>query len=158
MERTRPLTGRTVLLILVGFFAVMLAANAAMVATAFSSWTGLATNRAYERGRAYNRTLEAQRAQDALGWQGAVALEAGRVRVTLADAQGAPLDGAHVTVLLVRPVEAGRDVELNLGAEGGGRYAAPVALAPGQWEARVEAAMAGALWRTRARLVVERAP
>ena len=158
MDRTKPLTGRTVLLVLVGFFGVMLAANVAMVASAFSSWTGLATNRAYERGRAYNRTLEAQRAQDALGWRGAVALDAGVVRLTLADAQGAPVDGARVTAFLVRPAEAGRDVELELGAEGGGRYAAPVSLAPGQWDARVEVAMAGALWRTRARLVMEKAP
>lgn len=158
MASTKPLTGRSVLLILAGFFAVMLAANAAMVVTAFSSWTGLATNRAYERGRAYNKTIDAQRTQAALGWQGVVAREGDVVRLTLADANGVPVEGAAVRALLVRPVESGRDVELDLAAEGGGRYAASATLAPGQWEVRIEAMSNGSVWRTRARLIVERAP
>ena len=49
-----------------GFFAVVLLANGAMIWLAFATWTGLETEGAYQKGLAYNRTLaetEAQRRQ-----------------------------------------------------------------------------------------------
>ena len=53
----------------------MLLANGAMIWLAFATWTGLETEGAYQKGLAYNRTLEEAEAQAALGWQVDLELE-----------------------------------------------------------------------------------
>ena len=54
---------------------VVLLANGTMIWLAFATWTGLETDGAYQKGLAYNRTLEAAAAQAALGWRVELALE-----------------------------------------------------------------------------------
>ena len=54
---------------LCSIFAAFLLANGIMIYFAVASWTGVGTENAYERGLAYNQTLDAVRAQEALGWQ-----------------------------------------------------------------------------------------
>ena len=53
----------------VAFFGVVLAVNAVMIWVAFVTWPGLETTSAYQKGLAYNRTLAASQAQEALGWR-----------------------------------------------------------------------------------------
>ncbi|MCK6450355.1 MAG: FixH family protein [Alphaproteobacteria bacterium] len=143
-------------------FLVVFAVNAVMVTIALGSFSGLVTDRAYDRGRAYNRTLEARAAQEALGWQvrlGVVPAEPGIVRLTVeaADRGGAPLSGATVTATLVRPIEPGHDRAVDLTERGAGRYGAtlPVDLA-GQWEARITVARGQDRYQAARRVIVPR--
>ncbi len=138
----RPIDGLIPWLFVLGFL-VVIAVNAAMVYVALGSFSGLVTDRPYDRGRAYNATLDARAKQDALGWTTRFAMEPqgdGQQRLVLEviDGAGAPVGGAAVDATLVRPVERGHDRGLALSERGAGRYAGVVALdLPGLWEARI---------------------
>ena len=67
--QSRPITGRKVLWMLLGFFGVMMAVNGIFVYLALSSFSGLETVNAYVKGLDYNATLRRGAAQKALGWQ-----------------------------------------------------------------------------------------
>ncbi|MET4698871.1 nitrogen fixation protein FixH [Constrictibacter sp. MBR-5] len=135
-----PMRGRWIPWAFVGSFAVVFAANAVMVTFAMSSWTGLETQDAYRKGLAYNRTLDAERRESALGWQGVAAVEAGRITVTLTDRRGEPVTAATVRAAFVRPTAEGHDFTADLAEQGSGRYAAAadVPLA-GLWDIRTVA-------------------
>jgi len=128
--------------------AVTVVVNGALVYFAFSSWSGLTTERPYERGLAYNRNIEAQERQDALGWNLTASLRRDRDDVVLAVAaeNGArrALDGLAIAVALERPMGAAGERRVDLKPAGDGRYVARVgALQKGQWDARI-VAIAGA--------------
>jgi len=150
------ITGRHVLLGMLGFFGLVIAANGAFVFLALDSWTGLATDSPYERGIAYNKVLRDAEQQRALGWRGRVAFEAAagdRVRLVadFVDRRGAPVEDLQVSATLRRPTQDGYDQSLSLTREAPGRYAALVDLPlPGQWDVRVEARS-----RTGSRFIVE---
>lgn len=132
--------GRAIPWLFAGFFGVVIAANAVMVYLAVSSFTGLQTEDHYLRGLAYNRVLEADRAQRALGWQVAVdfrptGARRGRIVAEARDAAGTPLADAVVVAHLVRPAASGHDMDVILTAGPEGTHAAEVELPlPGLWE------------------------
>ena len=64
----RPLTGRSVLLMIIAFFSVMLLVNFIMAAYAVKTFSGLDTDNPYDSGLAYNKDIAAAKAQGALGW------------------------------------------------------------------------------------------
>jgi nitrogen fixation protein FixH len=134
----------------VAFFGVVFAANGAMVAVAVATWTGMSVEGSpYDRGLAYNETLAAARAQEALGWRVGFEFEShdptgGALDFTLADRAGHPLPGALVRARFVCPSHQGHDFELDLPETATGRYGAEVELPlPGLWEVRVRAARGG---------------
>lgn len=138
----RPIDRVIPWLFVLGFLVVILV-NAVMVYVALGSFSGLVTDRPYDRGRAYNATLDARARQDALGWTTRFAIDAQgdgtqRLLLEVTDRSGAPVGGATVDATLVRPVERGHDRGLALSERGAGRYAGAVALdLPGVWEARI---------------------
>lgn len=128
---------------------VVVAVNGALVYFAFSSWYGLAADHAYERGRAYNKVLEAADRQEALGWSLTAALRpvAGGVElvVGLSDRDGRALEGLTVTAVLERPVGQAERRQAALTMQSPGRYVARLNELPrGQWIARIGADGAGA--------------
>jgi len=64
---TRPRRSLIPLAFVAGF-AVVAAANGALIYEAFRSQPALVTAKSYEEGRAYNRELAAAARQAALGW------------------------------------------------------------------------------------------
>lgn len=83
-----------------------------MVVLAFWSWTGVETDRAWRSGLAYNRALEAERAQMALGWDAAFDFEqrderSATIALTLEDRHGNMIKNAHVEARFVRPTHDG---------------------------------------------------
>ncbi len=130
--------------LIVGFFGIVIVANAVMVFFAMSSFTGLQTEGHYLRGLEYNRVLEAERAERALGWTVSVEFSStgarrGRIAARVRDAAGAPVDGAAVTADLVRPARQGYDMRVTLAAKSGGIYAADVELPlSGLWEIQTQ--------------------
>jgi len=139
MKDPKAITGRTVLAWLLGFFAVVFAANAVFIYLALGSFPGVVVESSYEAGQAYNSEIAAAKAQAELNWQVSTEIvrtgpENGKLVVTAADADGAPLYGVTLTALLRNPVHEGADVAITLNADGGGRYVGTVDdLADGNW-------------------------
>lgn len=121
------------------------AVNGVFIYFANVSWTGLQTQDAYEKGLAYNATIDAAKAQEKLGWKATVTFDAtaengGRLTVELVDRDGQPVDGASIHGMVVRPTREGLDQEINLEAVGRGRYAADVTLPlRGVWDIKLRA-------------------
>ena len=62
-------------MIFVGGFLVIAAVNGVMIWLAVDTFTGIATERHYEKGLAYNQALAAAEVQAALGWTAETAFE-----------------------------------------------------------------------------------
>ncbi len=132
----KPLTGRTVLLIAVAAFGVVIAANLAMLLAATGTFPGLVVKNSYVASQGWDRKTAAQRA---LGWRAAAWYGDGTLRVTMTGRDGAPVTGLSVVAVVGRPAGAREDVRLEL-AEGAGSYAAPLVLAPGMWRVAITGA------------------
>ncbi|NGZ06897.1 MAG: FixH family protein [Magnetococcales bacterium] len=126
------------------FFVVVVVVNILFIRMSMRSWTGLVTEGAYDKGLAYNRVLEANKVQDAMGWQ--VALDDGelwadreaRLRLTLLDRGGTPVRGAQVEGRLLRPVQSGSDLEFVMTELEPGRYEVRLHLPlPGVWDLKL---------------------
>lgn len=139
-------TGRHVLLLILGFFGVVLAVNGTLVVFALSSWSGLSTENAYLKGLKYNDTIAAAREQNALGWTSQVLLTSnaeGKATIVLrfADATGRALSGLDVSARMMRPASSRFDQVPVLVPAHDGSYAGEVTPPlTGQWVVEVSAA------------------
>lgn len=123
----------------VGFFAVIIAVDAAFLVLAYRSHPGQVAARPYEAGLLYNAELERHRAQAALGWRASAEAAPQGVVVRLRDRDGAPLTGLEVTASLQRPAtERGRQ-DLVLREAAPGRYESAGATLNGVWDVEVTA-------------------
>jgi nitrogen fixation protein FixH len=137
----------------IAFFGVVLLANGAMIWLAFATWTGLETERAYQKGLAYNRVLDQAEAQASLGWH--VDLEfvqadqrALAVKLALADRRGDLIEDARVSTTFYRPTHEGHDRVAAIPHRYGGEYEAQVELPlAGQWDVHLSIERAGEIWR-----------
>lgn len=135
VKSTGEITGRTVLVWLIGFFIVVASVNGIFIYAGVKTWPGLVSERAYEEGLAYNRTLAAARANAALGWTARLGFGGGQASLVLADRDGRAIDGMEAEAVFTRPVGKAAEVRVTLASLGDGRYAAPVALPlAGQWD------------------------
>jgi nitrogen fixation protein FixH len=136
-----------------GFFGIVLLANGALIWIAFTTWTGLETERAYQKGLAYNSALDQAKAQALLGWR--VDLEfvqaderALAVSLALADRHGDLIEDASVSTTFFRPTHEGHDRVATIPHRYGGAYAARVELPlAGQWDVHLTIERAGEIWR-----------
>lgn len=129
--------------IFVGAFGIVLVVNGALAYFATSTFTGLSTDNAYEKGRLYNRNLAAAKAQADMGWtvdtKVSPASTADRpqadITITYRDSDGKPVEGLQVQATMVRPTAGGYDHRLELPPLGDGRYGGvfPLPLA-GVWD------------------------
>lgn len=157
----RPITGRTVLLSLVGFFGVIFAANAALIWLAVTSWNGVETESAYKDGSSYPREIAAAEAQASRDWH--VAADVARsgdgvaIEVDLKDARVRPLSGLEVTARLERPSHDREDVSLTLSEGEVGTYRGRVPhLSSGNWHLVLDAAGNGErLFRSVNKIILE---
>jgi len=132
-----------------GMFGLVIAANGLMVVLAMDSWRGLATESAYEKGVVYNKALEREDRELALGWDLGVEVATpgdsrADVTVALADADGGALIADRVRVGFVRPTQDGYDRIVELQGQGDGTYTTSLQLPlPGLWELRIAAEKGG---------------
>jgi nitrogen fixation protein FixH len=157
IRRREGLQGRSVLWALIGFFAVVFAANGAMIYAAVSTHTGLVANEPYRKGLHYNERIAADARQAALGWTETVDISRdGRVQVSLAGPGGRAVGGLAVSAVLGRPSTQRQDALLALSETAPGRYEArTTALPGGSWLIALEArtaADAEPVYRSRRRL------
>ncbi len=138
------------------FFAVFIILDAIFVYLAVSTHTGVVTDKAYEKGLAYDSLLEDSRLQKESGVQHKASYQSPVLQIELKDKNGRLIEGAKVTAKLIRPVQSGYDFELILTPVDSGVYAAEFqAPLPGSWTAKMEAQWDGQSYRTTFRFVVE---
>jgi len=156
----RPLTGRMVVAILAAFFGVMLAVNFIFASYAVKTFSGLDSDNPYDSGLAYNKEIEAARAQAALGWTVDLTRtqEAGgaQVTVTVKDKAGQPVAGLDAALHFYFPATRKLDRQVVAAAVAEGVYSGAAALAPGRWDVEVDLSRDGQrLFRSRNPLIVE---
>ncbi|MGE5545414.1 MAG: FixH family protein [Solirubrobacterales bacterium] len=117
--------------IFVGAFVVVVAVNGALAYFATSTFTGLETEGAYDKGLAYNKNLALARAQADLGWTVDTNVDPvsggfarADVSIRYRDRDGKPVEGMEVKAHLVRPTAKGYDHDVTLPARGDGTYGA----------------------------------
>ena len=156
----RGLTGRAVLLSLVGFFGVDFAVNGLMVYSALSTFRGEVTEHPYESGIAYNSQIDAAAAQAARQWHVDVhfAAQPGAraVRATFLDKDGAALAGLKVRGVFASPADLYRDEAFDLQESEPGVYVGAAAADAGVWDFKIEARRGGeVVYRTKNRVTFE---
>jgi len=145
----RPVTGRTVLLSLLGFFGVVIGVNAVMITLAVSTMPGLETEQPYQAGIGYNAEIEAARAQAARQWTvlGLIDRDATgqtAVEIQMRDATQAPIGGLAVAVRLMRQTDDRADHAVSLRERAKGVYlGAAAGVTPGVWDVEIEANRGG---------------
>lgn len=144
-RRTKPreVTGRAVLLWLVGFFVFVFAVNAVMVRAAISTFGGVETTSSYKAGLQFGHEIAAAHRQEALHWQVSGAIVRDRrgdavLEIVARDAKGAPLAGLTARASLAHPADSRLDRDIPVHGLGGGLFRGEAEAAPGQWELIVD--------------------
>lgn len=148
----RQLTGRHVLFIFVGAFGTIIAVNLFLAFSAVRTFPGLEVKNSYIASQEFN---ERKAAQEALGWQVRATHGGGVLRLAITDAQGQPVRAAALEATVGRATHVAEDQTPDFRFDGQG-YVAPVTLAPGNWNIRMEArAEDGTVFQQRVILVTE---
>jgi nitrogen fixation protein FixH len=152
-------TGRHVLSFMLAFFGVSIGVNGAFTWLAVSTFSGVETDAAYQKGLRYNDVLADAARQTELGWRVTTAYDQAEQQlvVDLVGRLGSPLGGQQVSAVIGRPASDRYDRHLQLTERGTGRHVAAIPLEPGQWDVLVrvgEAADGSAVLQTRTRLFV----
>lgn len=155
------LTGRKVLLIFLGFFGTIAAADTFLITSAVRTWSGTEATSPYKAGQLYNDELARARVQEARHWTMTPTVErepdgALRIMVDLRDFGGNPLSGRTLNALLERPTDKRADREAMLVEGASGSYGAVLGgVAPGQWDLVVNVMEEGErAFRRRTRIVL----
>jgi nitrogen fixation protein FixH len=142
-----PNKGTWVLLSFVAFFALIVAVNTVFISTALNTHSGVVTEKPYEKGLAFDQTLELARAQPDI--QQKAEFHDGVLQWSLRDSNGQPIT-AEVNATLVRTVKDGYDFQVKLEHKGDGVYETPLDLPlKGRWEARLKAQWKTLQYQTR---------
>ncbi len=116
-------------------FVAVAIVNVAMVTVAIRTNTGLVTEHPYEKGLAYNKVIEAEEAQEKLGWKGDIEYAGGKLVFTLRDKENKKIIADKITATITRPTQAGMDFTADL-TGGTAKVKFP---AQGLWEVRIDA-------------------
>ena len=141
----KPLTGRTVLICLIAFFAVVIGMNGLMAKLAIDTLPGTDVDSAYKASLAYNAEIRAAEEQSTRGWRVAAHVERGvdgqaSVKVEARDADNVPLAGLTFSARMFRPADNRSDRLVGLSERAAGLYDGKVGdVEPGQWELVIEA-------------------
>lgn len=161
VKKPRELTGRAVLLWLVGFFAFVFAVNGIMVKAATSTFAGLETGSSYKAGLLFKTEEDSAARQAALGWHVDGKLtrdKAGDVVLDVAvrDAKGSAVPGLSGRARLAHPATSRLDQPVPLNATGAGTFHGAVAAQPGQWELIIDLDRDGdRMFRSRSRVTLK---
>lgn len=133
------------------FFGVVVAVNITMATLAIKTNSGLVTDHPYEKGIAYNQVVDAETAQEALGWKADIEYASGTLSFALHDAKGKAVATDKVTAHITRPAQEGMDFDLTL-ENGSAHVKFPL---PGLWEIRIFAQSGTHTYQQSKRIVVK---
>lgn len=153
----KQFTGRHMLMVTLGFFAVIIAVNLFMAYKAVSTFSGLEVRNGYIASQQFNRNRAAQLA---LGWTVLASFQGTDfVRLDFTGENGKYVPDETIAVInatLGRPTERQEDQDLAFERMPEGYYLAPIeALRAGKWYLRLKANAAdGTLFQQRLSLYV----
>ncbi|MBX9777301.1 MAG: FixH family protein [Xanthobacteraceae bacterium] len=156
----REVTGRTVFVCLVTFFAIITAVNAVMMTAAITTFGGVETASSYQAGLAFARQNAAVLEQDRLGWQVVVGARSDGavtpvIEIIARDRANEPLFGLQASGRLAHPMDKRADRVLAWRETGTGVFRADSGRAVGQWDLVIELSQDGVLkFRSRNRLTL----
>lgn len=137
-------TGRRLALIMIAFFAVIIAVNVTMAMIARSSWTGLVVKNSYVASQEFNEKVAEARAMKARGWTSDLSYADNSIRYSLADQAGRALDLRVATITVRSPSTDRHDQTVAL-AVSGGQAQGPITIGDGGWIVEVTARTADGL-------------
>lgn len=135
MTEERELKGRTVLMITIAAFGVVVAANMSLLYAALGSFPGLEVKNSYVASQSFDKERDAQ---EALGWNTSVAYENGELQLDIRERSGLSAEPSLLVANIGRTTHTRDDRQLVLERDGDIRVAA-VSLEPGLWLIRVAA-------------------
>jgi len=145
----KPLTGRMVLFLLLGFFGVVIGVNMIMMRLAIQTLPGTEVDSAYSASLAYEKEIAAAHDQNARNWKVDAHIQRGAdggatLQVEARDDSGKPMSGLKFEGRFERPTDRRADQPVALAEMGIGIYrgTAPL-IAPGQWDLVLEGVAAG---------------
>ena len=131
----RQITGRQVFIVTASAFAVIIAVNLVMAFQAVSTFPGLEVKNSYVASQSFEDRREAQ---EALGWDVALAFEADEFTLAISDQDGQPVRAESLSLLIGRTTTATEDQEPVL-VYRDGVYGTPLTLGAGYWTVRLKA-------------------
>ncbi|KTE03814.1 hypothetical protein ATE68_09035 [Sphingopyxis sp. H038] len=132
-RKPKAFTGRHMTAILVGFFAVVIAVNLTMARFAMSTFGGKVVENSYVASQHYNEWLKRADAQDRLGWDTRITLDARRHVLLALSKDGVPLDGIRASATINHPVGRTPPAALNFEPAVGGVLRSVEPLVLGRW-------------------------
>ncbi|MFX0541493.1 FixH family protein [Roseovarius sp. S4756] len=130
----RRLTGWHVLAMFVGGFVIIIGVNLWLAFSAVRTFPGIETDSSYVASQTFD---EDRAAQDALGWDVGLNLADGLLALEIVDAYGNAVAPEIVEATLGRATTVTEDRTPAFEWDGM-RYVAPVDLAPGNWNLRID--------------------
>ena len=142
-DRPHELTGRAVLLWLIGFFGIVFVVNGFMANAAISTFAGVETESSYKAGQMFEHEVALAKVQDALHWRVNGKLNLDRVGeavldMTVRDAQGQPVGGLTADARLWHPADSRRDHVIPMQKTGSGAFHGEAHAQSGRWELIVD--------------------
>jgi nitrogen fixation protein FixH len=142
----KELTGRKVLMITVGAFAVIIGVNLILAYKAVTTFPGLEVKNTYVASQNFDRD---RAAQVALGWDVSARYDGDALVLSIRDKDGAPVKAAVLEAVLGRSTTIADD-QIPAFTYQGGDYVTTADLAPGTWNIRLLATSEdGTLFRQR---------
>ncbi|MDA7426130.1 FixH family protein [Thalassococcus lentus] len=135
MAKAKQFTGWHAAGVFVGAFTIIIGANVALAVSAVKTFPGVETKNSYVA----SQTFEDRRiAQESLGWSVAARHTGGLLILSITDSDGRPVQVGSLKTTLGRPTHV-KDDRTPAFAFDGKAYVAREALAPGNWNIRMNA-------------------
>ena len=137
--RVRPMTGYHMLMIMIGFFAVVFAVNFYMAWLATSTFSGTVVDNSYVASQKFNGWLAEARTEKALGWQTDVSLDTERhIMIAVRDKAGRALAPLDATGTVERALVNEKPTALHLEPVRAGVLRSSATLPLGRWHVHVQ--------------------
>lgn len=153
--------GKILLLILVTFFLTIFVVDGIFIYNANRSWSGVVTENGYQEGLRYNRTLEAVRQQEKLGWRADINYQvidekSAIIDVALKDKKGMIVPVTKMQAWFFRPTSEGDDFTADLVFDEVSKsYKSRVNFPlPGLWNLEIRAFHGGDIFQKSQRIVI----
>ncbi len=147
-RKPRELTGRMVLVGLLGFFVIVLGANGMLVHEALSTFGGVETDSSYRAGQLFERDVALAKAQDARHWQVEASVTpaadgSALVDIVAHDGAGFAVAGIDAIATFERPTDRRLDRSVAVSKDAPGHFRGSAAISPGQWDLVIELSRQG---------------
>lgn len=134
----KEFTGRHAAMILVGFFAVVIAVNLVMARYAVSTFGGALAENGYVASQDYNKWIAESAAQDKLGWAMTATVAGGHLLIDTKGAAAPTLD-----VVAQHPLGLVDDQKIAMVLVGPGQFRSAKPMPEGRWKLHVVMSQGG---------------